>query len=1470
MSVLFEKDYGISAGAYANGNYYVCKKNDSDEPTTFSTIDLQTGNEHDIADISSLPVYKSMTYDYTTETMYLLSWKQLSKISLTDGKVTGNIPLATDLLALACSYDGRLYGINAETTELIRIDPQNGKLKVIGKTGEYVENMFQSLAFDHQTHMLYWSGYGDGGFLATIDTETGQASNLGVLGNYSEVTGLHIPFSLCPPEAPAQVSGLKAEPGLNGALSVSLSWKNPGQTYGGAALNDISGVKIYRDGILVHTLTPVTAGMPSAYTDPIPASGMRQYKIVPYNTVGEGAPRYANLYAGEDYPEEVTQVKLTKNGQAALLTWTPPAQGANKGWFNAASVRYKITRYPDRKVLETAYNGNGSYTDSSIQGLDVYSYEIEAFNASGNSDPVYSPQLAVGSQIIPPYYCDFSTQDHFDLWKVIDRNNDQCSWSYDNWEGCARFNPNYEKDADDWLITSPVHLEAGNYYKLILELDKVTWMETHENLRVAMGTAPEADLLTTLLADYPDFQPGTKSINLQPTQTGTYYIGLQSYSQKENIGFQIKSVKIIPSGVTDLSALSVSSEDSVAPVNSPRTYTVEVENKGIALVPEYTVELTDAEGNSLSSRKIEEPLTSNSKARIRLDYASDKEGIMEIYARVTAADDTNPSNDTTPKAWTVAFRKVYNVKGKVTDETGNALSGVFVKLTGYRPYQCKTAADGTFDIPEVYPADGYTLTLIKHGFTTEKRTVGVTDGSVTMTPVEMKCALNRPFEITVATSENGNTISWKDGTEFQQFRYDNGILGGAYGPTFVGPNALAGTVYEQPTLLTGMSWAMDENSGIHETVDVYVLALDKNGKPTSNVLFTQRNVPNKDTTWGEEETYWNHFTFPYPVETPNGFFVAVGSDKAFTLLVDDMGKREEYPFNPSTQYTSDDYTTGMFSTLEELFYPVNLFIRASGSPLGDNQAARLVKGYKVWRLTSGQEKNPSTWQELTQDIQINTTLNDESWKNATQGVYRYAVRTEFHNGQWSEYSFSEEVQKAMNSAVTIKIKTNTPDNETEGARVVLRNRDLVKEHQYEAIFDHSGQISFAEVWKGTYDLTVRKNGFDFLEVNALEIGNASNEFTFGPFELKESVLTPYNLTMTGDATDKSRTLYWNLCRPVVDDFESYPDFEINPEGKTGWQYHDGDNSFTYGIGDGTITFPNQNKRMAGIIFNPSATTPPMTGPGYEGIQAYSGEKFLAFIAASSQTKDNDDYLISPELNFEDNFKFRFYGRTCEVGLGAAEQMRVGYSLNGTLPGDFIWLTEETSISVPTRWTRYSYDIPAKARYVAINYVSYDLFMLMIDDVFIGYEGKTVRSNEPYQPGGSKRNRKCEIYLDGNKISETENCNYTFTNLSAANKTAGVRTVYASGSSELVTYKLDASSVEEAATDLLQVYYNAGDKTIYIQGAYSQAELFDAQGKLLSVAPDTGQMDAGSLCRGIYILRVVTEEGNYTQKINIVR
>lgn len=234
---------------------------------------------------------------------------------------------------------------------------------------------------------------------------------------------------------------------------------------------------------------------------------------------------------------------------------------------------------------------------------------------------------------------------------------------------------------------------------------------------------------------------------------------------------------------------------------------------------------------------------------------------------------------------------------------------------------------------------------------------------------------------------------------------------------------------------------------------------------------------------------------------------------------------------------------------------------------------------------------------------------------------------------------------------------------------------------------------------------------------------------------------PYGLHVVS-VEEKSVTLQWNNPEPAdgyFDDFEGHSDFVINSPGAIGWDYLDMDNADTYTWS--AASFPNQGQKMAFIIMNPSKTVP--STADWPNIKPFSGNKLLVSFCASAR---NNDYLISPELNFTKDFQVSFQAKSY-TGQYGLERIRVGYSTSGKRPSDFTFVSQSPYEEVPAEWTLKKYEIPKEARYVTLNCVSDDAFMLLIDDLFIGTNKvrPKVKSEEKQLTGFN-------LYRDGEKVN----------------------------------------------------------------------------------------------------------------------
>ena len=197
---------------------------------------------------------------------------------------------------------------------------------------------------------------------------------------------------------------------------------------------------------------------------------------------------------------------------------------------------------------------------------------------------------------------------------------------------------------------------------------------------------------------------------------------------------------------------------------------------------------------------------------------------------------------------------------------------------------------------------------------------------------------------------------------------------------------------------------------------------------------------------------------------------------------------------------------------------------------------------------------------------------------------------------------------------------------------------------------------------------------------------------------------PVELTVTSGGTPGQIKL----------DFELQEDFSLTFDP---WTVLDVDGGITYGLSN--ATFPHMYEPMAFIAFNPASTTPPMNDD--PEILPHGGVRFGACFATVPPPY-NDDWLIFPPVNLGTNSSFTLWVKSYTDTYGL-EQYNIGVSTTGNNPADFTIISGSTPLEAPIVWTEVSFDLAAydgQTVYVAIQCVSPDRFIFMVDDITIDY------------------------------------------------------------------------------------------------------------------------------------------------------
>ena len=310
-----------------------------------------------------------------------------------------------------------------------------------------------------------------------------------------------------------------------------------------------------------------------------------------------------------------------------------------------------------------------------------------------------------------------------------------------------------------------------------------------------------------------------------------------------------------------------------------------------------------------------------------------------------------------------------------------------------------------------------------------------------------------------------------------------------------------------------------------------------------------------------------------------------------------------------------------------------------------------------------------------------------------------------------------------------------------------------------------------------------------------------------------------------------------------------------------WSYVDGDNTATWSFQG--ISFENQGSKMAYMAFTPSAAQPAQTN-----ITPVSGDNLLVTFTIGDQGQ-NDDYIISPELSFKKGFVISFctmsyYGDTY------SEIYKIGYSTSSNNIDDFVWSDE---YAAPAEWTRVTYSIPRDAKYVAVHCISNDQFIFLIDDMFIGYEDLVPQGVNGVEVPEFNDVDKYEIFLDGEKVGESETTNYLFTGVTDGSHVAGVRAVYGVGAGEMAEMTFDVVngevSISDSELDGFYVTPNPAREYVDFVGEYDKVEIYGVGGNLVGIyADDVRTVNISGWAKGIYLVRAYSADNVKTVKLVI--
>ncbi len=471
----------------------------------------------------------------------------------------------TPFAAIAASENGLLYGVGQDgwlyvIDKVLEEEATTVAVYPIGDLGiGDISTNPSSMTFDPRTKKLYWSYVTtkQKSFLYEIDYSIGsvKATKVMQLPDNAYLVNMYIAPMEAADDAPAAVTGLAAA--FEGEQTTgTVTFTMPTKTYSGDAIASTLDYTVYADGKQVATGKAQTGAVVEKQVTVDTDGGEVELKVVAKNAAGEGAPMTTRLYIGRDTPLPVQNLKLAYNMETEFmrLTWDAPVKGTHGKELTQYNISYNVIRQPDNVVVAEGLKLIGfNEKIEKTSDLKSYYYEVVAVNGKHQSDTAASNKVVVGQALVPPFDENFTTQQGFDRFTVVDANNDGVKPQYSDWRNTwVRFHKVYtysgtvadhamiysQNAANDYLLTPPLQLEKGGSYELKLTAKKgYSDKRYDQRMRILVGPAGEdlADyrvLKDTFDIDDVNLMEFMTNVNI--TTDGIYQIALHAVSKAES------------------------------------------------------------------------------------------------------------------------------------------------------------------------------------------------------------------------------------------------------------------------------------------------------------------------------------------------------------------------------------------------------------------------------------------------------------------------------------------------------------------------------------------------------------------------------------------------------------------------------------------------------------------------------------------------------------------------------------------------------------------------------------------------------------------------------------------------------------------------------------------------------------------------------------------------------------------------
>lgn len=513
-----------------------------------------------------------LAYDETTKQIYgcfVDNGPQLGILLPEEGTYKKIAPLSMPIAVMVCDAEGKLFVVGGDGF-LYEVNKETGEMTEIGST-EQMPMFAQSATIDPETGKCYWvtlsPNFMSG--LFELDLTSGKTTWIYDFPNFEEMTGLFI-MPKINDDAPAKADNIRLD-----GTKTNVMFTAPTHTVAGSKLanKEMSyTVEVYtqENG---KTKSEEFKAMPGTELNYklAKSNGKVKVSVIFKNEKGNGEKATLFFWMGKDSAGKVGNLIVEKEtNTSARISWDAPTEGEHGGDFDKSTLTYKVIRYPENIVVSTNNKNNWYIDELDNSELNKYWYEVIPYTEN-NTEGVSatSNKIVLGNPYELPYNEPFdmgtsgNEEGNFSIYTVVDANNDNETWYYDSYAGKVKYPGNSDENGDDWLITPPVHIEAGS----VCEFSFVTTVGfdgfyTEHAIEVAMGNKPGIkDLKVQLLpvTKYTSSKGKIVKVKFEAEKEDEYYFGIHIVSESRSMEFSVDDISIVkkasvegPAGVKNL------------------------------------------------------------------------------------------------------------------------------------------------------------------------------------------------------------------------------------------------------------------------------------------------------------------------------------------------------------------------------------------------------------------------------------------------------------------------------------------------------------------------------------------------------------------------------------------------------------------------------------------------------------------------------------------------------------------------------------------------------------------------------------------------------------------------------------------------------------------------------------------------------------------------------------------------------